>query len=229
MASSDVRDSQTGARRRAGHAGTGSPARWCLRTRTIPPALRRALEVRDRACRFPGCGLRFTDGHHVVHWADGGETSLRNCVLLCRHHHRLVHEGGWTVAWWGEGRPVFHDPRGGAHYDGGWKPPQLPDAPVARLLDDNRSRGVRPDGWTAGARWQSERDVPWTVVARFAGPSSPPIDSRWRSARFPSVSRSSPLAEFEALEEALPAFGATVWPTGELEADDAMAITGSFL
>src|SRR5690606_16588442 len=47
------------------------------RTRTVPPALRRALEVRDRGCRFPGCGLRFTDAHHIVHWAAGGETSLK--------------------------------------------------------------------------------------------------------------------------------------------------------
>jgi hypothetical protein len=54
----------------------------------------------------------------VKHWADGGETSLENCVLLCRHHHRLIHEGGWTVGWWGVGRPVFHDPRGGTHFDG---------------------------------------------------------------------------------------------------------------
>ena len=53
-------------------------------TRTIPPALRRALEVRDRGCRFPGCGLRFTDAHHIVHWADGGRTDLKNTVLLCR-------------------------------------------------------------------------------------------------------------------------------------------------
>ncbi|MGH7575357.1 MAG: DUF222 domain-containing protein, partial [Longimicrobiales bacterium] len=49
------------------------------KTRTISPALRRALEVRDRGCRFPGCELRFTDAHHLRHWADGGETSLRNC------------------------------------------------------------------------------------------------------------------------------------------------------
>ena len=56
------------------------------KTRTIPPALRRALEIRDRGCRFPGCGRRFTDAHHVKHWADGGETSLDNCLLLCGHH-----------------------------------------------------------------------------------------------------------------------------------------------
>ena len=59
--------------------------------------------TRDRGCRFPGCGLRFADANHVVHWADGGATSLTNTVLLCRHHHRLVHEGGWTVQWWGRG------------------------------------------------------------------------------------------------------------------------------
>jgi hypothetical protein len=79
---------------------------------------RRALETRDRGCRFPGCGLRFTDAHHVKHWADGGETSLGNCLLLCRHHHRLIHEGGWRVSWWGAGRPVFHDPRSGTHFEG---------------------------------------------------------------------------------------------------------------
>jgi hypothetical protein len=81
------------------------------RTRTIPPALRRALEVRDRGCRFPGCGLRFTDAHHVVHWGDGGETSLANTLLLCRYHHRLVHEDGWRIEWWGVGQPAFRDPR----------------------------------------------------------------------------------------------------------------------
>ncbi|MGH7576728.1 MAG: DUF222 domain-containing protein [Longimicrobiales bacterium] len=51
------------------------------RTRTISPALRRALEIRDGGCRFPGCGSRFVEAHHVVHWADGGETSLTNCFL----------------------------------------------------------------------------------------------------------------------------------------------------
>jgi len=88
------------------------------KTRTISPALRRALNTRDSGCRFPGCGLRFTDAHHVQHWADGGATSLSNCLLLCAHHHTLVHEGGWRVQWWGEGRPVFSDPRGQMHFEG---------------------------------------------------------------------------------------------------------------
>jgi len=99
------------------HDADGSILDVGRRTRTIPSALRRALEVRDRGCRFPGCGLRFTDAHHVTHWADGGETSLQNTVLLCRHHHRLVHEGGWALEWWGPGRAVFRDPRGGVHCD----------------------------------------------------------------------------------------------------------------
>ena len=68
------------------------------KTRTIPPALRRALRARDRGCRFPGCeNRRFLDAHHVHHWAKGGETTADNLVLLCRRHHRLVHEGGWHV------------------------------------------------------------------------------------------------------------------------------------
>ena len=108
---------------RVSHASDGSILDVGRRTRTIPPALRRALETRDRGCRFPGCGLRFTDGHHVVHWADGGETKLENVVLVCKYHHRLLHEGGWAVDWWGPGRAVFFDPRGGTHFEGGWQWP----------------------------------------------------------------------------------------------------------
>jgi hypothetical protein len=70
--------------------------------RTVPPAMRRELTARDGGCRFPGCThRRWTDAHHIVHWADGGETSADNSVLLCRRHHRLVHEGGFRV----EGNP----------------------------------------------------------------------------------------------------------------------------
>jgi hypothetical protein len=136
------------------------------RTRTISPALRRALEVRDRGCRFPGCGLRFTDAHHVRHWADGGETSLANCALLCRHHHRLLHEGGWRMEWWGEGRPAFVDPRGNTHFEGGWEPPKGGDDldRVAELVHANRLGGARPDGWTASARWKTEAQIPDEVL-----------------------------------------------------------------
>ncbi|HUF49555.1 MAG TPA: DUF222 domain-containing protein [Longimicrobiales bacterium] len=142
------------------HDRAGAVLDVARKTRTISPALRRALEVRDRGCRFPGCGLRFTDAHHVQHWADGGETSLSNCLLLCRYHHTLVHERGWRVEWWGKGRAAFVDPRGQAHFDGGWQPPPLGERPVDALLDEHCRLGVEPNAWTAGARWQRERDIP---------------------------------------------------------------------
>ena len=68
------------------------------KTRTIPPPIRRALEFRDQGCRFPGCTSKHCDAHHIVHWADSGETKLSNLVLLCRRHHRRLHEGGFSVS-----------------------------------------------------------------------------------------------------------------------------------
>jgi hypothetical protein len=138
---------------RVRHAAGGSILDVGRRTRTIPPALRRALEVRDRGCRFPGCESRFCDAHHVRHWGQGGETSLSNTVLLCAVHHRLVHEGGWRVGWGALGEPVFLDPRGGVHYDARPRAPELPSDPVAALVEEHRARGIEPDWGTAGRRW----------------------------------------------------------------------------
>jgi hypothetical protein len=75
--------------------GPNQPLELGRSTRVIPPALRRAVAVRDRGCRFPGCGRPpgWCDAHHVRHWADGGETTLANLVLLCRPHHRAIHRG----------------------------------------------------------------------------------------------------------------------------------------
>lgn len=148
------------------HGPNGSVLDVGRRTRTIPPALRRALEVRDRGCRFPGCGLRLCDAHHVRHWADGGETSLTNTLLLCAYHHTLVHEGGWRVLWDREGRPVFVDPRGGTHYDARPHAPELPERPVRALVAEHRARGIRPDWRTAGARWKREEDIPDGIYFR---------------------------------------------------------------
>jgi hypothetical protein len=91
----------------------GEPLSVGRKRRTIPPAIRRALKQRDTGCRFPGCTCtRFVDAHHIRHWADGGETSMDNLTLLCRHHHRLVHEGGFRIAKDAEGRLRFTRPDG---------------------------------------------------------------------------------------------------------------------
>ena len=90
----------------------GVPLDVGRKTRSIPPALRRALAARDGGCRFPGCtSHRFVDAHHIEHWADGGDKP-DNLVLLCRHHHRLVHEGGYTLAAATDGRLTFRRPDG---------------------------------------------------------------------------------------------------------------------
>ena len=90
----------------------GEPLSIGRRSRTIPPAIRRMLRARDGGCRFPGCtSHRFVDGHHIVHWADGGETSVDNLVSLCRHHHILVHEGGFDCKRSKDGEIYFIDRR----------------------------------------------------------------------------------------------------------------------
>jgi hypothetical protein len=76
----------------------GTPLDVSRKHRTVSTSLRRALWARDRHCTFPGCHrTRFVEAHHVHHWVDGGETSVDNLVLLCWHHHRLLHEGGYRI------------------------------------------------------------------------------------------------------------------------------------
>ncbi len=134
------------------------------RTRTVPSAILRALEIRDRGCAFPGCGLRFTEAHHVRHWADGGETKLSNLILLCRHHHRAVHEEGFTVQMERSGRPRFFDRTGWPLPDFA-PPPPLSDDPVESLTRANRLRGVEPNSHTAAARYRRQADIPWELEA----------------------------------------------------------------
>ena len=139
------------------------------KTRTVPPAMRRALDHRDGGCRFPGCGNRFCDAHHITHWADGGETRLDNLVLLCRRHHRAVHEEGFGVQmfgnadgaggdrvhfYWPDGRPFPHVPPA----------TRLRGDPVATLEDRHTVLGIRIDPETTTPQWTGERfELGWAI------------------------------------------------------------------
>jgi len=133
------------------------------RTRTIPPALRRALGHRDGGCRFPGCGSRFTEGHHLRHWANGGPTTLGNLALLCRRHHRAVHEEGYQIERQPDGELQFRRPDG--------RPlPAVPSAaavpadPVHALRSRHEAQGLRIHARTARPSWLGERlDVGWAI------------------------------------------------------------------
>jgi hypothetical protein len=91
--------------------GKGVPLDLGRKKRLITPDLRTALNERDRGCAYHNCSRppRWCEGHHIVHWADGGPTSLENCVLLCEFHHRMIHHGDWTVQMT-DGRPEFVPP-----------------------------------------------------------------------------------------------------------------------
>jgi hypothetical protein len=132
------------------------------RRRTVPPVLRRALDHRDRGCRFPGCQARLCDAHHVTHWARGGATRLPNLVLLCRRHHRLVHEEGWKVRMHPGGGVRFHRPDGSLLPE---VPPAstVPADPVPQL--ERRHRELAIDPWTPIPSWNGERlDLDYAVL-----------------------------------------------------------------
>ena len=133
------------------------------RTRTIPPALRRALHHRDQGCRFPGCGLRFTQGHHLRHWAHGGPTTLSNLALLCRRHHRAVHEEGYQVARLPDGALQFRRPDGRPLPEVP-APAVVPWDPITALRARHDSQGLHLDARTACAGWLGERlNVGWAI------------------------------------------------------------------
>jgi Domain of unknown function (DUF222)/HNH endonuclease len=133
----------------------GRPLSVGRRTRSIPPALRRALQSRDRCCRFPGCTQRrFLHAHHIDHWARGGPTELNNLVHLCRFHHRLVHEGGYTLERAGRGGELcFRRPDG--------RPltavPGTPSVHSPDLERRNRQRGLQIGPDRCASHWAGER------------------------------------------------------------------------
>jgi HNH endonuclease len=137
------------------HDAEGRVVEIGARTRTIPPALRRALHHRDRGCRFPGCGVRFGQGHHIRHWAQGGPTTLSNLAMLCRRHHRAVHEEGYLLDRQPDGELRFRRPDGRLL-------PEVP--PTAELRGDsvqivraqNAAEGLHLHARTAMPGWLGE-------------------------------------------------------------------------
>jgi 5-methylcytosine-specific restriction endonuclease McrA len=145
------------------HDAEGRLTEVGARTRTIPPALRRALLHRDRGCRFPGCTVRVGQGHHVRHWAQGGPTTLSNLALLCRRHHRAVHEEGYQVERSPDGALQFRRPNGWLLPD--VPPPRaVPADPVGALEAQHAAEGLRLDARTGCPTWLGERlDVGWAI------------------------------------------------------------------
>jgi hypothetical protein len=134
------------------HAADGSVLDVGRRTRTISPALRRALTNRDGGCRFPGCNAKRCDAHHLRHWADGGETSLDNTILVCRFHHRLVHEDGFQLKRLPDGDVEFRNPHGLLVPDAP-APPRGAIAPFEALLKRLEDGGLVVDPYTGTPDW----------------------------------------------------------------------------
>ncbi len=121
------------------HARDGRVVEVAARTRTIPPAIRRALHNRDHGCRFPGCTARFGEGHHIQHWAQGGPTTLSNLAMLCRRHHRAVHEEGYQVEQEPDGKLRFSRPDG----------EPLPEVPRCQKVSAEPSGAIRAQNHAA--------------------------------------------------------------------------------
>ncbi len=133
------------------------------RPRTIPTALRRALQHRERTCRFPGCTVRFGQGHHVRHWAQGGPTTLSNLVVLCHRHHRAVHEEGYQLERLPDGVLQFRRPDGRPLPEMP-APATVPADPVAALRARHVAERLRLHARTGLAEWLGERlDVGWAL------------------------------------------------------------------
>jgi hypothetical protein len=147
------------------------------KTRSISPALKRALALRDKGCRFPGCAAtRRLHGHHIEHWANGGATSLDNLLQLCPHHHRLVHEGGYTVSTVPDDikMRIRSDINTAIHIDAAQQPLFRFQRPDGTVIDEavpqisidvgaeislkrlNAQLGLEIDEWTAYPNWDGE-------------------------------------------------------------------------
>jgi hypothetical protein len=135
----------------------GEPLDVGRKTRSIPPAIRRALNARDRGCRFPGCSnTRYVDAHHIHHWAHGGETKLSNLVQLCRFHHRQVHEGRVVAQHLDDGALRFVRPDGRS-FDSVAPEHTRPLSDWRQLPTIHEQQDIRIDKNTAATLWRGEK------------------------------------------------------------------------
>ena len=150
----------------------GEPLNIGRRSRTIPPPMRRALLARDGGCRFPGCTrTRFCDGHHIEHWLHGGETSLDNLITLCRHHHRLVHEGGFDCRKDDDGGVYFVDQRQRRIEE--YEPPGPVSIEETLAWLYRRFDKYRLDGDACAAEWNAGEAMDWdhAMIVAFQQPA----------------------------------------------------------
>jgi 5-methylcytosine-specific restriction endonuclease McrA len=185
------------------HDADGHVVEVAARTRTIPPALRRALHHRDRGCRFPGCGRRFTQGHHIRHWAQGGPTTLSNLALLCRRHHRAVHEEGYQLDRQPDGELRFRRPDGRVLPEVP-RAPAVPDDPVRSLRARHEAEGLVLHAQTAMSGWLGERlDVGYAIDVLHPLRSVPPAAASSIRNESGPASRSGAARSRRAAEQAL--------------------------
>jgi len=122
----------------------GEPLSVGRKTRTVPTAIKRALQARDKGCVFPGCHhTRFVDAHHVQHWSAGSETSLENLILLCSRHHRLVHEGGFRIERDFQNKWFFKRPDGRAVPSCGYQAQDMIDEELGNDISDSIGNTIR--------------------------------------------------------------------------------------
>lgn len=133
--------------------------------RVVSPRMRKALEARDKTCVFPGCDRnKFLDAHHIVHWVHNGETKLLNLALLCFHHHRLMHEGGFSMRLEDDMSFTFFKP------DGSVVPrsPDLGRGDPHALIAEHRQEQLAIDARTCTTLWDGKRisydDCVWALL-----------------------------------------------------------------
>ncbi len=146
----------------------GEPLSIGRKSRIVPTAILRALKARDRCCRFPGCTrTRFLHAHHIVHWSAGGETSLANLMLLCFEHHRLVHEGGFTIEKDYRDRWFFRRPDGRAVPACGYRADDTTDD--GRTGSGYLHAHPSAEGCTSAETWTVREPSAEAYVARRSG------------------------------------------------------------